>query len=427
MIKRLILLAAGAATLLTAQDADTLSGWQFYKEVLVSAGNGLATIELDAEALAGAKDDGEDLRLYDATGNEIPYALRVLRDVQTSERRAAEEFNRSTTGDIAAVTLDLGDQPGVHNQIEVVTAGANYRWRVSVLGSDDAEDWATLSERAMIFRFSSATRGVLVNRVRYPVNRFRFIRVAVSPDQKTASTAPVIESVTVHLAVAIRGQELDLPVVFGVREATRVNSRPASRYTIDLPGRLPIHDLRFTTPTKAFSREFRLESIEGENIIPVTVSSGPLVRPDIRHSDEITLRFREVFTPKLQLTVVDDRDPPLQLIQPVVVSTVRQVVVDLNAVVKGPLRLYYGNPSARAPERDVEVGLTGSLDEGVSRLFAGVQQFNANYQEPPPPLNERAPWLVYVVLGAVCLALLVILQRLVFDVDGDDETPRVSV
>lgn len=89
-------------------------------------------IDLDAEALAGAKDDGEDLRLYDATGAEIPYAFRVLRDVQTSERRAAEEFNRSTTGDIAAVTLDLGDKPGAHNQIGVATAGANYRWRAAV-------------------------------------------------------------------------------------------------------------------------------------------------------------------------------------------------------------------------------------------------------------------------------------------------------
>jgi hypothetical protein len=274
LIRGLILLAAVAATLLTAQDAETLSGRQFYKEVLVSAGEGLATIELDAEALAGAKDDGEDLHLYDATGNEIPYALRVLRDVQTSERRTAKEFNRSTTGDIATVTLDLGDAPGVYNQIDILTAGANYRWRVSVLGSDDAEDWATLSERAMIFRLSSATSGVLVSRVRYPVNRFRFIRVVVSPDQKTASTAPVIESVTVHLAVAIRGQELDLPVGFGVGEATRVNGRSASTYSIELPGRIPIHALRFTTPTETFSRQFRLAVIEGDNIFPVTVAGS---------------------------------------------------------------------------------------------------------------------------------------------------------
>lgn len=427
MIRRLILLAAVAATLLTAQDAEILSGWQFYKEVLVSVGEGLATIDLDAEALAGAKDDGEDLRLYDATGNEIPYALRVLRDVQILERRAAKQLNRSTTGDIAAVTLDLGDEPGVHNQIEVVTAGANYRWRVSVLGSDDAEDWATLSERAVIFRFDSATSGVLVNRVRYPVSRFQYIRVAVSPDQKTASLAPVIESVTVHLAVAIRGQELDLPVGFGVGEATRVNGRPASTYTIELPGRIPIHALRFTTPTENFSRQFRLEAIDGDDILPVTVSSGRLFRQDARQSDEAMLRFREVFSPKLRLTVVDDRNPPLQLTQPVVVSAVRQVVVDLDAVVKGPLRLYYGNPAARAPQYDLEEALSPNLDEGVSSLFAGVQQFNANYQEPPPPLNERAPWLVYVVLGAVSLALLMILRSLVFEVNGDDETPSLSV
>jgi hypothetical protein len=170
-----------------------------------------------------------------------------------------------------------------------------------------------------------------------------------------------------------------------------------------------------------------LESIEGDDILPVTVSSGRLFRQDARQSDEAMLRFREVLTPKLRLTVVDDHNPPLQLTQPVVVSAVRQVVVDLNAVVKGPLRLYYGNPSARAPEHDVEAGLPRSLDEGVSRLLAGVQQFNANYQEPPPPLNERAPWLVYVVLGVVSLALLLILRSLVFDVDDDSESSRLSV
>jgi hypothetical protein len=42
------------------------------------------------------------------------------------------------------------------------------------------------------------------------------------------------------------------------------------------------------------------------------------------------------------------------------------------------------------------------------------RQANPAYQPPTPPLHERQPWLIYLVLGiasAVLLALLILLAR----------------
>jgi hypothetical protein len=414
-----IVLATSAP--LPGQTAESVSGWPYFREVSVEAGDGLAALEIDKEILGVGNGDGTDLRLYDVAGTEIPFALRVLRTSQLAEPRSATEYSRSTAGRTAELILKLGTDPDLHNQVQILTQGESYRRQVSVFGSDDAEEWTLLVAPAFIFRFAVSTGQVLVNRVRYPASRSPFLRIEVSPHDQTDAIAPVIRTAIVQMAIQVQGKEWSLPLVFGGPEQGVNPERPTSTYKIKLPGRLPVQAIRFKTPVEPFSRSFQLESIENDKIAPLTVAAGRLVRHETAASSDTMMRFGEVLSRELRLTVADDGSPPLELGQPVIVGAVRQLVVDLGAAEGGPLRLYYGNPAASSPEYKTPDDQPWSLAEDLPQLSASAEQSNPGYVPPAMSLPERAPWLVYVVLAVVCLALTAILRSLVWDVDGDSE------
>jgi hypothetical protein len=129
------------------------------------------------------------------------------------------------------------------------------------------------------------------------------------------------------------------------------------------------------------------------------------------------LRFPEVLSRRLLLTIADGADAPLDVLDPAVLTASRQLVADLGAASVQPLRLYYGNPAAPAPGYDLKAELPETLDESVPSFALGPQQLNPAYEVPQAPLSQRAPWLIYVITGAASLALLAILRSLVFDVE----------
>lgn len=421
MIKRLTTLVLAAATLLLGQVADGQTAWPYYREISVEANDGLAKLNLDAETLALAGNDGADLRLYDSAGVEIPYALRVLRDVATAEPRVASEHSRSIEGRVSTLTLDLGPDPEQYNQAEIITDGQNYRRQVAIDGSDDGVEWQVVANRAVVFSFMAPTGHVLVNRVRYSSSRFRYLRIAVSPHDETDTDAPVIESVNVQMAVQRSGEETRLPLEFLGPESIETPSRTVSVYRLELPGRMPVQALRFTMPAAVFSREFQLESFEADNVVHQTIARGRLVSRGDTASNDTMMRFREVFSRELRLTIADDGAPPLALEGPVVAGAVRQLVFEATQATGGLARLYYGNPGVAGPQYEIPQALLATLDEGAPPLELSVAKPNLNYNPPARPLRERAPWLVYVALASVCLALTAILYSLIWNVGRDGE------
>ncbi len=405
-----------AAVHMPAQVSESMVRWPYYQQIEIAPGAGLADVLLEVEALDGSRDDGADFRLYNAANAEVPYALRVLRDVNRSDAFEATEFNRSSAGLTSEVTLDLGAAPEEHNEVEIDTGGANFRRRADVLGSPDGSSWFALRQGALLFRFSSGGRGVDEQRIDYPPSRYRYLRVQVAADPLGESRAPAIESVIVRRRVQVQGEETLYPAGYPVREATRDNSRPASAFTIDLLGRIPLHALRLSVADGAFSRPYRLERIDDDPTRPVVISSGNLSRSE--EQGEITLRFEEVFARRLRLVVADDRNPPLALYSAMALGAARQIVFDRTTAGAGPLRLYYGNAAAGEPRYDFGATLPLVLPQQPQRFFMGSRQANPDYRPPELPFTDRAPWAVYLVLALAVLALFWILRDIVAKVEA---------
>jgi hypothetical protein len=89
---------------------------------------GLLDAVLDVAVLDKSREDHADLRLYDANGREVPYALRILRAVRSSDLFEANEFNRGLS--MAAVS-PTGPAPAMSTSVwATISSGHVDRRRV---------------------------------------------------------------------------------------------------------------------------------------------------------------------------------------------------------------------------------------------------------------------------------------------------------
>ena len=412
-----VLVCAAAA----AQDPEALTRWRYYQQIAGPAG-GPAAVELDQEALAGARADHADLRLYDAAGREIPYALRIRRRVLNSEILDVREIDRSWRGAAAQITLDLGDYDGVHNEIEMDLAGDNFRRAVTVEGSDDARSWATLTAGALVFRFSSAGRSVDERSVRYPDSRYRYLRVLVSPDPAADAAAPAIRDIKARWHTEAEGVERPYPQVYPIRQPVRENGRPASQYAMALGGVVPVEALTLSIANPPYSRPYRL--LAGPHDRRREIASGVLAAEDEAAGDRV-LRFEEAFADELTLIVTDDRNPPLEIYSATASGAARQLAFETDGLTF-PLRLYYGNPDAAPPNYDYDSRVPATLQQTPPLLYPDPRESNPDYRPPELPVSERAPWLIYAVLTAAVLALLWLLRGVIREAGAGELRPEPS-
>ncbi len=403
-----LLLPAGLA-----QESESLERWQYFQELPVAA-EGRATIELDRDVLGGARVDQADLRLYDAARREVPYALRVRRKVHSTDIVEARQLDLSVRDGRTQVTLDLGDYEGVHNEIEVDLAGQNFRRQVEVQGSDDSLSWATLTDDGLVFRFASAGRSVDQRVVDYPDSRYRYLRVLVSPDPSADSSAPTLREALVRLRVETEGVDRFYPSSYPMREPTRQDNRPASRYDFVVhSGAIPVSSLQLELGQGPFSRPYRLLSGSGDQAREV--ASGTLSSED-EGSTSVTLQFEEAYVKQLQLVVTDDRNPPLDIYSAQPIGAARHLLFEASGL-SFPLRLYYGNPDAASPNYDYDKRIPAVLEDAPPPLPLEPRQLNPDYRAPELPVTERAPWLIYVVLAVAGLALLWLLRGVIRDAE----------
>ena len=399
---------AGRGTLWAQSQAtpESLTAWQYYKEV-VSRG-GLAGFNLDRDVLDKARADHADLRLYDGTGREIPYTLRIRRDVDTHSLFTSREFNRAVEGAASVVSCDLGADPQEHNEAVISTAGDNFRRLADVEGSPDGAQWFTLASQAILFRFSSGGRTVEQDSVSYPVSRYRYVRVRVEHDPQVDRAAPGIASLGIRRSVRAKGETVSFEANLQPREADPFQGRPASIWHMDLGGRIPVQSLVLQVGEPTFSRPFQLEIVD-DPASPVLLASGDLARTGEHAAAPVQIDFREQFARRLKLTVTDDRNPPLAINGVGVLSAARQVIFQSAT---GTVRLYYGNPKGIAPHYDLAARIPADAGAAPNRLILGSERPNPTYRPEPRPLSERSPWLVYIVLVAACAALAAVLVNL---------------
>jgi hypothetical protein len=406
-----LLIVAAAMFIASAFAQASMSPWAFFIEVTPGSGApGTYNLVVPLEVMDKSREDLADLRLYDARGREIPYALRIRKEVDEKREMRTRLFNQASVGTASEVSIDLGESPGEHNEVEIETEGRNFRRRVDLEGSDSGKEWRTLSTGDVIFNFESQNRAVESNRVSYPASRYRYLRVRVFADELTSRQAPVITGANVTMALREKGELTSWTAVVPSYQLLRNQGAPASAWPIDLGARVPVDRLALAIDDPSFSRPFQIEVVDDPQNIRL-VASGELTRRVGEERRPLVVTFeREENARKLRLLINDYNNQTLTISSIAASAPARQLVFDLKETTTQPLRLFFGNPRATAPHYDFEKELPAKLSPVRSELAAVAN--NPDYRPEPLPLTERIPWLIYVVLAVSSIALAIILISL---------------
>jgi hypothetical protein len=409
--------AAAALPGAAGEAAESLSAWPWRYEVQLPKPGvpGRAAIILPVSVFDQARRDLGDLRLYDGQGREVPYALRVRSARDEHQQLAVHEFNRQTNADRSVeVSLDLGGSPAEHQEVEVQTAGSDFRRRVVLEGSDNRRDWGVLVGEGWVVSFHVDGRDIDIRRLHYPAGRFRYVRVRVYPDLGKPDDAPKIVSAGVYHTVREPGEYVTRPAVLQPREAVPAPGGPGSAWILDLGGRhVPCEKLLLEIDGGEFVRPYQVEELpEGEGLRQV-VAGGELrrVAGEARKPIEVPLG-REVQSRRLRLVVTDHHNPPLAIHDARYTAAARQVVFERGKDLVQPLRLYVGSPAAEPPHYDFAGTLPAVLAPPPAAADLDPAEPNPIFQPEPKPWTERWPWLVYVVLGVAGVSLLAMLGGL---------------
>lgn len=129
--------------------ANLPSGWQHDQSFDVST-TGLVKISLPVETLDAARPELEDLRLYDAAGNEVPYLIERPMPV-AKEEQAVKSFQVSLSASTTVITLETGlAQP--LDGVTLESPAMDFIKAVRVESSEDGNRWQTLVQGQPIFR-----------------------------------------------------------------------------------------------------------------------------------------------------------------------------------------------------------------------------------------------------------------------------------
>lgn len=389
----------------------SFSHWPYYLEVTPEKGSpGLYDVIVPLAVFD--KSGLGDIRLYDSTNREIPYAIRVRKEIDEVQRFEGSLFNHAQVGSASEVSVDLGEDPDEHNQVEIETSGSNYRRQVSIEGSDNARDWRMLNNNSLVISFTSENNTVESNRVSYPASRYRYLRVRVQRDTLSDDAAPRINGVTAMMAIREKGQFASWSVPVPSYTQLRNQGAHATAWIIDLGARAPCDRLTLEIDDDSFSRPFQVESFDDPQNAS-WVASGTLTRHSDNKDKPLVIVFdQEERVRKLRLLITDYSNPTLNITSIQASAPARQLVFELKEPTSQPLRLYFGNEMVPAPHYDFENELRSKLSSEPGHSTFGNVIANPEYKPEPRPLTERAPWLIYIVLVASSIALAFILFSL---------------
>ena len=399
---------------------DRTSHWETMQSIDVPTDidTPLVDVILGPRVFDNARRDLGDLRLFDASGRAVPYALREMRRRFRREKFEASEFNRGEgPDDSSELVLDLGDEGVEHNEVKVITPGRNFRRRVVLEGSDDGKSWREIADTNLI-QFDRDGKTIDGQTIAYPTSRFRYLRVRVFRDPAVDKTSVRIERVEAIRKVEVPGELLTLTGELQPREPVRAGDGPGSAWIIDLGGNnVPCDRIEVDIEDTEFVRNIRIEAGGPEDspqgFYPLAITSARVwQRRAGERQEPLVATFAEVRAARLRLVVTDYSNPPLTITAVRFSAPARQVVFAGAAAESDPPRLYFGNPDATAPNYDFARNLPKRLDPAPVRATLGNREPNPDYIPPPVPFTERWPWLIYVVLGSVAVVLAAIIASL---------------
>jgi len=330
-----------------------------------------------------------DLRLYDASGREVPYLLVPKPAVEPTWRPAgailpvaAVETEREKTSGFEA---DLGGL-FVIDRVRLDALPPPYLKRIRLEGSGDRTRWTVLIAEGTVFDLPESD--LRQTSLSFSAGSYRYLRVTWD-DARSARIARMPAVSAREVTAALPGAPLTTPVTFERRP-----SEPGrSRFHLRLPGgRLPLAAITLDVAGGRVLRDAEVYEarLAGGEAAPALLGHSKLKRIELGALTASALRvpIEAPVEAELDLVVDDGDNPPLD---------VRGIAAEFaelpwiyfetpdSAVVAR-----YGNPSLAAPQYDLEAARTSlridvAADASWGEPHSRTAEENAAGIVPPLP------------------------------------------
>jgi hypothetical protein len=358
----------------SANAAGLPAEWQHEQPFNVPA-PGLVKLNLPGETLDAARPALEDLRLYDGTGNEVPYLIErpvpVVKIVQN-----VKSFHVSLNPSNTVIVLETGlTQP--LDDVALETPAESFLKPVRVEGSADLKRWQTLDQGQPIFR---QPNGVNRLHVSFPAGTWPWLRLVVD-DQRS----PPIPFTGARIRVAVNEPAPSewMPVTIAER-----NENPGeTRLALDLgAANLSIASIQIETAEPLFTRHVTLAvpRVAEDAIHEQAIGQGVIYRIAVEGqpaSESLLVPLGgQVRSRELLLFIQNQDSPPL----PIAAVRVerRPVYLVFLARQAGAYHLLTGNSRCAAPSYDLAALGMNLKSVAVAPLKLSPLADNPNYRLP---------------------------------------------
>ena len=330
---------------------------------LVTGGQRFSRVAADAEHPEAAGGLA-DLRLFDASGRELPYLL-VMPPRPRPAWTTGSVLPIAPTDKTSGFEVDLGAVRDV-DALAVDGLRPPFLKRFTLEGSGDRIRWTTLLEQGTLFDLPDER--VRHTAIGFDEGSYRYLRLTWDDTNSARLSLPGGARARHPTRVP------DAPALRATVPLQRQSSEPGlSRYGIRLPGSgLPVVALLINPGTADVFRPATVMEtrFRGSRAEPAELGRGRLVRAERPGSPRpLRIAIEPPQTPELQLVVEDGNNPPLAL-ESVDVEFARLPWIYVEAP-GGPLIARYGDPTAQAPQYDLEARRASVSLDGIAEAAWG--------------------------------------------------------
>jgi hypothetical protein len=330
----------------TLQAAAPLSEWKHVQQFEISS-SGLLKFSLPPATLDAARPALEDLRLFDAAGHEIPFAIeRPLPSAKAVQ--PAKAFQSSISAGRTLITLETGMAQPI-DSVTLDSPAPNFIKSVQVEGSPDGRLWRVLAQGRPIFRQFTGASQMLVS---FPPGSWPWLRLSVD-DQRS----PPVPFTGARVHAAAREPGSSEPVAVTVTQ--RDESPGESRLTLDFgAANLDLASIEIESPEPLFIRQVALSVpiiSDDATIREQTLAQGSLYRASVdgqaANTNLVITVEKQVRSRQAILVLHNQNSPPLPI--PSVRVLRRPVYLVFQAPQAGAYRVLTGNSRCDAASYDL--------------------------------------------------------------------------
>lgn len=367
---------------------------------------------IDEEIWGHARADLGDLRLYNGAA-AVPYALRVMGNVEYTEQRPVKVLNKGAVPDATQFVVDMS---GVdeYDQITLRISKHDFNRTARVEGANaaDASAW-TLLTSAPIFDFSKQRLGSNLT-IALPESNFRFLRVSISG--KGADRGNDVLPADIGGATAsntLRSAAVWDSIPTG--EISHDVKTPNSVMRFDVPKSVPVDRIAFAIPAEHvnFRRDVSVDIRDDEKRYASdeegwrTIVNGVLSRVRTLGGgvhEELTVATFGTRAAHWRVTVRNGDDIPLP-IEMTPQSLERRVYFDPRGATS--VKLFYGDEKLAAPEYDYAKFFRDAEAKSATPAVLEAGMHNPEYTGRPDerPWTERHNWVLWAALVVAVLGI----------------------